>query len=55
MESWCVDSNFLPRSEGSIRHLHDNAVAVEVGLNLGGGGLGGRHVLWGLLEKPGIV
>jgi hypothetical protein len=39
----CVD-RLLPRSEGSMGHLHDNAVAVEVGLDLGGGRLSGRHV-----------
>lgn len=45
----CVD-RLLPRSEGSVGHLHDNAVAVEVGLHLGGGSLSGRHVDgWGVL------
>jgi len=47
-----ASSRLLPRSEGSEGHLHDNAVAVEVGLDLGGGSLSGRHVDgWGLLEK----
>jgi len=51
--SGCLDRRacvhrLLPRSGGSVGHLHDNAVAVEVGLDLGGGSLSGRHVdCWG--------
>lgn len=51
-----VSARLLPRSGCSVSHLHDNAVAVKVGLDLGGGSLLGRHVdFLGLLEKLRIV